>query len=315
MDRKDAAWLKLDGERKVLVIPASVSRIRPSDLIASDFSAVVLEPGNRHFCVREHLIMDFDGVSIVLHFGTEPRVEISDEIEAIGIDSFRGCDYVETLGFSEKPRLRLIRSTAFAWCSRLSVLHIPSSVQEIEDGVFAYCCALREINFEANSALRRIGEQAFLHCKGLRSFCVPSAVEFIGDSCFVDCFNLSRLTFESPSHLRELRSLPPALLVYVEIPESVEVLTASIDPQSPGLTVLVRQGSKLQQVSLSRSKNSWVEGQPVRAFVYVPAHRLKVLARSTEFPPSALEDEDWDSMYALRLSSIFMALSRVKVGE
>jgi hypothetical protein len=70
----------------------------------------------------------------------------------------------------------------------------------------------------------------------LTSMVLPSSVEASGDECFIGSDSLSSLAFSSPSRLRELLDLPLQLSGFVSIPDSVEILSLSVDLHSPPRT-------------------------------------------------------------------------------
>ena len=84
---------------------------------------------------------------------------------------------------------------AFAECSGLTSLTLPSSVTSIGDGVFSGCRGLTSLTIP--SGVTSIGDYAFSGCSGLTSLTIPSGVTSIGDLTFNGCSGLTSLTIPS----------------------------------------------------------------------------------------------------------------------
>ena len=95
---------------------------------------------------------------------------------------------------------------AFGNCTSLKAIHIPSSVQIIEESSFAKCTNLQSVTFGENSQLSNIkgtsASGAFAGCVSLSSITIPANVDTIGPLAFGGCTGLSSLNFESPSDLK-----------------------------------------------------------------------------------------------------------------
>jgi hypothetical protein len=65
---------------------------------------------------------------------------------------------------------------AFASCSSLQSIVIPSSVETIGRGCFRSCKILSTVTFEVGSHLSSLGGFAFEDCSSLHSICVPASV-------------------------------------------------------------------------------------------------------------------------------------------
>ena len=84
---------------------------------------------------------------------------------------------VKTIGFR-----------AFAGCSSLPHIVIPSSVTSISDGAFCNCVSLATIVL--NNGLQRIGDSAFNNCTSLQHIIIPPSVTTIDVNAFLGCINL-----------------------------------------------------------------------------------------------------------------------------
>src|SRR5574344_868490 len=79
---------------------------------------------------------------------------------------------------------------------------IPSSVNSIEDGAFAFSNKLKNITIP--SSVTSIGEWSFRHCSGLHSLVIPSSIMSIGEGAFSYCSKLTNIytCSKSPIDLR-----------------------------------------------------------------------------------------------------------------
>ena len=84
---------------------------------------------------------------------------------------------------------------AFAECSGLTSLTLPSSVTSIGDGVFSGCRGLTSLTIP--SGVTSIGDLTFNGCSGLTSLTIPSSVTSIGDGAFNGCRGLTSMTIPS----------------------------------------------------------------------------------------------------------------------
>jgi hypothetical protein len=280
-----AAFDSCRGLRSIC-LPRSVSEIDGATFRRSCFSRIEIEPGNTHFSVRADFLLDFGGVCIVFYFGSDEEVQIPDEIEKIGADSFYSKTAIRSVSFGRESRLWSFGASSFARCSSLNAIHIPSTVREIKSQTFFFCWRLTVVTFESMSELVQIEEKAFWCCPSLESLCIPSSVESIAGFCFRGCAAISTFVFECPSHLRELRSLIESPIRSLDIPDSVEVLEAMIPMRAYRCTLKFGEGSKVGWIRLGRAeppRDCLVRVHSVRAFVRVPAHRLKVFRCSQEF--------------------------------
>ena len=84
---------------------------------------------------------------------------------------------------------------AFAGCSGLTSLTIPSGVTSIGNYAFEGCSGLTSLTIP--SGVTSIGNYAFTGCSGLTSLTIPSGVTSIGEGVFYGCSGLTSLTIPS----------------------------------------------------------------------------------------------------------------------
>lgn len=85
-----------------------------------------------------------------------------------------------------------IGSSAFYYCTNLTVVGSISNVTSIGNSAFSYCSSLKEINLP--NCLTSIGEEAFTGCKSLTSIQLPEGITEIKKSTFSYCDNLTEFT-------------------------------------------------------------------------------------------------------------------------
>ena len=88
-----------------------------------------------------------------------------------------------------------IKEYAFAFCSNLASVAIPSSVTSIGDQAFYNCSSLASVVIP--SSVTYIGDQAFCNCSSLASVVIPSSVTSIGSNAFSGCSSLASVVIPS----------------------------------------------------------------------------------------------------------------------
>ena len=111
----------------------------------------------------------------------------------LGIAAFAGCSGLTSLTIPSG--VTSIDSEAFRGCSGLTSLTIPSGVTSIGAGAFYGCSGLTSLTIP--SCVTSIGGWAFEYCSGLTSLTIPSGVTSIGESAFAGCSGLTSLTLPS----------------------------------------------------------------------------------------------------------------------
>ena len=96
-----------------------------------------------------------------------------------------------------------IYTYAFADCTGLTSVTIPSSVTSINDDAFKGCTGLTSITLPGS--VTTIGSYAFVGCTGLTSVTIPSSVTYIGSSPFSGCTGLTSIVVESGNTIFDSR--------------------------------------------------------------------------------------------------------------
>ena len=138
--------------------------------------------------------------------------------DIIGEYAFAGCSSLTSVNIPSS--VTEIGGRAFSSCYSLTSVNIPSSVPEIGESAFEYCQSLTSINIP--SSVTKIGESAFQHCKSLKSVNIPSSVTSIGSSTFYNCISLTSVNIPSSvTKIGEYVFRQCKSLTSVNIPSSV----------------------------------------------------------------------------------------------
>lgn len=92
---------------------------------------------------------------------------------------------------------------AFTWCTGLTSIVIPNSVESVGNRTFWNCSNLKSI--ELSQSITSIGDYTFSKCTSLSSFKIPDLVENIGTGAFSSCSSLSSV--ELPATLTNIEQM------------------------------------------------------------------------------------------------------------
>jgi hypothetical protein len=194
-------------------------------------------------------------------------IDIPANVETIGTAVFWGCSSLTTVTFEKGSQLKTIGGGssyygAFSYCTALTSIEIPASVETIGASAFKGCSSLATVTFENGSQLKTIGggsysSGAFSDCTALTSIEIPASVETIEAAAFKGCSSLATVTFENGSQLKTIGGgsysygafSDCTALTSIEIPASVETIKASAFKGCSSLaTVTFENGSQLKTI-------------------------------------------------------------------
>ena len=184
-------------------------------------------------------------------------IDIPANVETIGTAVFWGCSSLTTVTFEKGSQLKTIGGGssyygAFSYCTALTSIEIPASVETIGASAFKGCSKLATVTFEKESQLKTIGGGysepnyygVFSDCTALTSIEIPASVETIEAAAFKGCSSLATVTFENGSQLKTIGGGSSyygafsycTALTSIEIPASVETIEAAAFKDCSSLT-------------------------------------------------------------------------------
>ena len=127
----------------------------------------------------------------------------------------------EEYGFTYTYTVNKMEEAAFTYCTNLTSVELPVTLDEIPASAFSGCAGLTKVTFP--SSLSKIGSTAFYNCSALKNLALPGSLKEIGASAFCGCKSLT----------------------YVSVPAGVEVLPYSCFMECSQLsTILLPEGLK-----------------------------------------------------------------------
>ena len=124
--------------------------------------------------------------------------QIGDCITSIDSSAFADCSNMETIGIPST--ITTIGNYAFNGCTSLTSVTIPDSVTSIGSEVFKDCNSLESAVI--GSGMTNINHYTFLRCRALSSVTLPDTLTTIGTQCFDNCNSLGSITI--PDSVTEL---------------------------------------------------------------------------------------------------------------
>lgn len=175
--------------------------IGDEDVVSVKAKGDRLKIGDRAFakCKLRELRMEFDGACEVeisdMAFQGCTRLReapLSEMTTRIGVDAFAGCSAIETVVIPSG--VKVIADGAFADCTGLKCVDMHDDIEEIGEQAFIGCAKLTAVDMPVG--LRRIGCGAFAW-SGLTAVAIPRGVEQVGDFAFGMCRALEAATMPS----------------------------------------------------------------------------------------------------------------------
>ena len=148
-----------------------------------------------------------------------------------------------------------IGDSAFAGCTQLVNVTIPSSVTSIGSYAFSKCSAMSSISIP--NSVTEIKADAFKECKALTNVTLPSNLTVINDAVFKDCSKLATVTIGSKVTAIGINAFDSCTsLKSVTIPDSVVTIGISAFDYCTALKT-VTLGKGIKTVSDYAFQNCW----------------------------------------------------------
>ena len=142
-------------------------------------------------------------------------------LESLGDYSFKDCINLEKIVFNDNAKIKIIPDSCFMTCTKLTEIHLPSCITEIQRKAFIECSNLININL-TDLNLKIIEKYAFYNTN------IPKIklkhLEILEDNVFNKCDNLRKIDlyecnkltefygFRSSNNLNKIK-LPPSLKI------------------------------------------------------------------------------------------------------
>ena len=254
-------------QRQVEVNEAAAANPQPLPLVA-----VGVEVNESAVVTTENYFLFRMGVTVVPRTVTHVRIHSLVEfiqfwyLGRFGIKwvhAFENCKSLIEVVLHEG--VKTIGLRAFAGCSSLPRIIIPSSVTAIVQEAFCDCSTLVEVVL--NNGLQRIGEGAFARCISLTRIDIPPSVTEIDIEAFLGCTNLVTVVLhEGLKRIGRSTFSGCRSLLHIDIPHSV---TAIGDHAFRGCAIkilvgpyhnplLLTRGYKTNEVSLAAMKKYYL---------------------------------------------------------
>ena len=165
-------------------------------------------------------------------------IEIPASVESIGVAAFLFCKKLASVTFEHSSKLKSIGGGwsspyggfsygAFLYCSSLTSIKIPASVETIGASAFKGCIKLTTVTFEKESRLTTIegyydyGYKAahgtFTNCFALTTIELPASIKTIETYSFSGCGKLANIYSRSTTPPTLEATLPSEAKIYVPI--------------------------------------------------------------------------------------------------
>lgn len=125
------------------------------------------------------------------------KVVIGDGLKKLGYQMFEKCSSLKNVDLGKVTDLDYL---AFAYCSSLQSIAIPSGVTIIQNGTFGECSGL--VNVTLPSTVTEIAYQAFLNCSSLKTIVLPKKLKAVYRYAFYGCTSLAAVAL--PATIEEI---------------------------------------------------------------------------------------------------------------
>ena len=130
------------------------------------------------------------------------RIIINEGALSIGDYAFADCSNVTSV--SIPSTVISIGIYAFSKCSSLTSIELPPKLTTIKNYTFYYCTNLMTISIPPK--VTELKGYAFAYCGALRNITLPQNLTIIGNYCFYRCFNLTLTSPYIPSTVTKISS-------------------------------------------------------------------------------------------------------------
>ncbi len=133
-------------------------------------------------------------------------IQITENIIRIGKGAFHGCTALKIISFG-LSQIVTVEDEAFADCTSLSTVYLPSTLVSVGNWAFSGCTKLTVFAAAVGDALDSFGDGAFYGCTSLVEFTIPASVTTVGARAFEACSKLEEITVETVNNKSKLATV------------------------------------------------------------------------------------------------------------
>ncbi len=203
------------SELTSITIPSSVTSIGESAFGGcGGLTSITVASRNTKYHSADNCIVETASKTLIA--GCKTSVIPTDgSVTSIGNDAFAGCSSLTSITIPSG--VTSIGANAFNGCSSLTSITIPSGVTSIGSSAFRSCSSLSSITI--SSTVRSIGDYAFWYCNSLTSITIPGE---IGVQAFRECTGLTSVIIsEGATSIKEFAFYMCSNLESITIASSV----------------------------------------------------------------------------------------------
>lgn len=182
-------------------IPSSITEIEKNVFDGCSKLRRIVIPSSvtRFYCKFESCVsIEIIGDQMNIPYGLSGNITIKQISIRNPAKSICGCAFADCSSLTKvdlPSSVTSINSHAFYNCSQLSSINFPASLKSISEFAFSKCSSLTSI--ELPISLTHIATNAFSECSSLKNVRIPSSVNYIGSEAFCDCTSLLNIEIHS----------------------------------------------------------------------------------------------------------------------
>lgn len=189
-----------------VTIPAKTTDIRSGAFAYNPLlAAIEVDAGNVNYCSVDGVLFNHEKTELLCYPNNKngSQYSIPQTVTTIADYAFMYCEQLEKVTLPDG--LLYIGSEegegAFYGCSGLTTIEFPDSLRLIGGGAFAECTELNNLILPSGV---KIGHHAFSECESLTNIVIPDDVTDIGANAFIGC--LSLVEIELPPDIRKIET-------------------------------------------------------------------------------------------------------------
>lgn len=137
-----------------IALPGALANIGLNAFAMCPLKTITVEATNTHFEADGKALYD-KGKKTLLQYAvasTDTSFSLPDSVNEIGSGAFAGATGLKSVVTTSSSLLTSIGDYAFASCTALTDVALPSSLKSVGDGAFSYCSALTTVTYGGSKA-------------------------------------------------------------------------------------------------------------------------------------------------------------------